>query len=183
MYLIQGFWREKTGAAAVEFAAVSVVFVLTVLFIMTISVILYINQTLDYATGKVSRQIMLGSAQTSALTRAGFKASLCSYLPSALNCEDLIINLYIVPPGSSPSAYYNYVTSDRSGLMIPSLSGSAGQFNLGAAGQYQYLQVIYPIRFMPRVFAQMLSGAATYQGQSAYLAISTAAFRNEQYSQ
>ncbi|WP_092036775.1 TadE/TadG family type IV pilus assembly protein [Methylobacterium pseudosasicola] len=171
--------RDRKGAAAVEFALVAMLFILALLFVMTVATILFINQFLDYATTRAARQILTGAAQASALDQASFKASLCRNLPATLKCSNLVVNLYVVPTGSSSSGYYTYVKSDLSGLAIPPLTPGSGQYTLGTRGQYQYLLVIYPITFLPSAFASMLGGGATFNGAPAYLTISTAAFRNE----
>lgn len=171
--------RDREGAAAVEFALVAMLFILSLLFIMTVATILFINQALDYATTRAARQVLTGAAQANALDQASFKASLCSNLPAVLKCSNLVVNLYVVPPGTSSSGYYTYVKSDLSGLAIPPLTPGSGQYTLGTRGQFQYLLVIYPITFLPSVFASMLGGGATFNGAPAYLTVSTAAFRNE----
>ena len=157
----------------------AMLFILALLFVMTVATILFINQSLDYATTRAARQIMTGSAQASALDQAGFRAALCRNLPASLKCSNLVVNLYVVPNGTSPSGYYTYVKSDLSGLAIPALTPSSGQYTLGKRGEFQYLLVIYPITFLPSAFASMLGGSATFNGSPAYLTLSTAAFRNE----
>ncbi|MDP4002063.1 TadE/TadG family type IV pilus assembly protein [Methylobacterium sp. NEAU K] len=179
MLSLRTYVHDRGGAAAVEFALVAVLAIMSILFIMTVATILFLNQALDYATTRAARQILTGAAQGGALDQASFKASLCGYLPAALKCSNLVVNLYVVTPGTSPSGYYAYVKSDVSGLLIPSLTPSSGQYTLGTRGQYQYLLVIYPITFLPSAFASILGGGATYNGAPAYLTISTAAFRNE----
>jgi Flp pilus assembly protein TadG len=179
MFSVRKYVQDREGAAAVEFALVAGLLILAILFVMTVATILFINQSLDYATTRASRQILTGAAQTQALDQAGFKTALCSYLPAVLKCSDVVVNLYVVPAGSSPQGYYSFVKSDMSGLAIPALSPNSGQYTLGPRGAYQYLLVIYPITFLPTAFASMLSGGVTYNGTPAYLTISTAAFRNE----
>jgi Flp pilus assembly pilin Flp len=179
MFLMRRYVRDQKGAAAVEFALVAMLFILALLFIMTVATILFINQSLDYATTRAARQILTGSAQTNALDQAGFKTALCRNLPASMTCGNLVVNLYLVPTGSGSSGYYSYVKSDLSGLAIPALTPGSGQYSLGTRGQYQYLLVIYPITFLPAAFAKMLGGGAVFNGAPAYLAVSTAAFRNE----
>lgn len=175
------FARDRRGAAAVEFALVGSLFILTSLFIMLAGAILYINEAVDYATVAATRDIMTGTAQTNSVTLSTFTQNLCNRLPPGLQCSNLVINLYKVTEASQPAGYYSYVKSDVSGLTIPALTPGTSQFTLGAQGDYQYLQVIYPVTFLPSGFAAMLSGGATFNGKSVYLAIATAAFRNEQY--
>jgi Flp pilus assembly pilin Flp len=179
MFLMRKYVRDRGGAAAVEFALVAGLFIMALLFVMTVATILFINQSLDYATTRASRQIMTGAAQAQSMDQGGFRTVLCGYLPAVLKCSNVMINLYVVTTGSSPSGYYSFVKSDMSGLALPALAPGSGQYTLGSRGAYQYLLVMYPITFMPSAFASILGGSATYNGAPAYLTVSTAAFRNE----
>lgn len=181
MRRLRNFLGDRRGAAAVEFALVGTLFIMTMLLVMVIGAILYIAQAVDYATTAAARDILTGSAQTSSVTLGAFTQSLCSRLPPGIKCSNLIVNLYKVTQSSGSGGYYAYVKADSSGLKIPALTPGTGTFDLGGQGDYQYLQVIYPITFLPAGFASMLSGGATFNGQAAYLATATAAFRNEQY--
>ncbi|MGH1569883.1 TadE/TadG family type IV pilus assembly protein [Methylobacterium sp. P31] len=179
MISMRKYARDRGGAAAVEFAFVAGLLIMAILFVMTVATVVFINQSVDYATTRASRQVLTGAAQTQALDQATFRAALCSHLPAVLKCSNLVVNLYVVTPGTSPSGYYSFVKSDMSGLAIPPLTPGSGQYSLGPRGAYQYLLVIYPITFLPSAIASFLSGGVTYNGTPAYLMISTAAFRNE----
>jgi len=172
---------DNRGSVAVEFALVSLTAVMLILFILCGGLILYLNQALDQATTQASRNVMTGAAQTAAISSSDFRAQVCAGLPRTMTCANLIINLYTVNKEAGPGGFYRFVNADRSGLSLPDLSQGAGQFNLGVRGDYQYLQVIYPITFAPTPILKWLSGGATFNGAPAYLAISTAAFRNEQF--
>ena len=180
MRCVPGLLRDDKGSTTVEFALVGLMFIVTLLFTMGLAQILYYNQKMDFAVAKAAREIIVGNAQKKnlppALAVAAAKTTLGGDLPSAISCDDLIINLYVVD-----SSYYNYINSDQSGLAIPTLTPGIGQFTLGTQGQYQYLQVIYPITFLPSFITEMIATQATYKGKPAYLMISTAAFRVEQY--
>lgn len=117
MLSVRKLAQDRRGAAAVEFALVAGLLILAILFVMTVATILFINQSIDYATTRASRQIMTGAAQTQALDQAGFRAALCGYLPAVLKCSNVMINLYVVPPGGSPSGYYSFVKSDRKSVV------------------------------------------------------------------
>jgi Flp pilus assembly protein TadG len=179
MLLVRRYIRDRRGAAAVEFAFVAGMLILAILFAMTVAMILFINQSIDYATTRASRQIMTGAAQSASMDLGGFRTALCGYLPAIVKCSNVVINLYVVPTGTSPSGYYSFVKPDVSGLVIPPLTPGSGQYTLGPRGTYQYLLVVYPITFLPSAFASILGGAGTFNGVPAYLAVSTAAFRNE----
>lgn len=177
------YFRNEEGATAVEFALVGSAFILTLLFVMASALVFYMNQALDNATARASRQILIGNlqSQSTAATPSSFRDSVCSYLPAAFSCGNIVINLYVVPKAVQPSGYYSFVSSNLDGVLVSNLAAGAGQFNLGGRGDYQYLQVIYPIMFLPPQISSWLSGGATYKGKPAYLAVSAAAFRNEQY--
>ena len=177
---VPGLLRDDKGSTTVEFALVGMMFIVALLFTMGLAQILYFGQKMDLAVAKASREVIVGNAQKKnlppAMAVALAKAALCGDLPAAISCDDLIINLYVVD-----GSYYNYVTSDQSGLKIPTLTPGIGQFTLGTQGQYQYLQVIYPITFLPSFITEVIAAQATYKGKPAYLMISTAAFRVERY--
>ncbi|WP_281041289.1 TadE/TadG family type IV pilus assembly protein [Methylobacterium nonmethylotrophicum] len=175
--------RDRSGSTTVEFAIVGMLFLTTLLFTMVVAQILYFNQKLDYATGRAARDIVIGNAQSQSppASRAAFTQALCGYLPAAMSCGDVIVNLYVVPKAAQPSGYYTYAKSDMSGLVLPSLTPGSGQFTLGNRGDYQYLQVIYPVTFLPALLSGWLGAGATYNGKAAYLLMSTAAFRVEQF--
>ena len=95
MRVLDQFAREKSGAAAVEFAFVSMILVMTLVFMMIVALITYFNQALDYATQKASRRIMTGQVQDNAISQSAFRTQvLCSYLPAAMNCSNVIINIH-----------------------------------------------------------------------------------------
>lgn len=177
------YLSNEKGSTTVEFALVGGLFILSLLFVMSSALVLFITQTVDNATIRASRKILTGNlqSQSTAATLASFKQNLCGYLPAAISCDDIIVNLYVVPKAAQPSGYYAYVSSDLNGVTVANLATGSGQFSLGSRGDYQYLQVVYPITFLPSLISSWLSGGRTYKGKPAYLAVSAAAFRIEQY--
>jgi len=175
---------DRRGAAAVEFALVSSMLICTILFIMMVGLILYMNQALDYATSKAARQVMTGSVQKNGTNQSDFRTQvLCPYLPTAMSCNNVIVNvqsLAVAAQPGQPGWYYSFVRSDLRGLTIPTLANSGAQYDAGVQQSFVYMQVVYPITFLPGFLAKIMGGA-TYNGSPAYLAVSTAAFRNEQY--
>ena len=173
---------DRHGAAAVEFALVSSMLIVTILFTMLAGLILYMNQTLDYATSKAARQIMTGAVQKAGINQSDFRTQIvCSYLPTVMNCDDVIVNVQTLVEAAQPGGYYSFVQRNQQGLIIPPLSNGGAKYDVGVQSSYEYVQVIYPITFLPGLIASLLSRGATYNGVPAYIAVSTAAFRNEQY--
>lgn len=182
MPLLRSALRDTRGAVAVEFALVSGMFLMTLLFVMFVGLLLYMGQALDWATSVAARQIMTGSVQKQAMSQSTFITSVvCPALPATFNCNNLIVNVQTLAEAAGPAGYYSFTNSNQTGLIVPTLSNASTQFNPGLQSNYVYLQIIYPITFLPTFFTNILGMSATYQGSPAYLAISTAAFRNEQF--
>lgn len=175
------FRLDERGAAAVEFAIVSLIAILVIVFILSAGLVLYLNQALDYATAQASRQIITGSAQAKSFGSSDFRTSLCGFLPRTMDCEKISINLYVVPKAGGPAGYYAFTKPDMSGLAIPDPSTGTGTYTLGVRGDFQYLLVVYPITLPTAAIASWLGAGTQYKGAPAYLAVSTAAFRNEQF--
>ncbi len=183
MRTLKQFARGRSGAAAVEFALVSSFLFLTIAFVMVVALIIYQNEALDFATGKAARQIMTGQVQQGSINQPAFRTQvLCPYLPAAMSCGKVIINVQTVAQGMQPNGYYTLVNAGVTALNLPALIVDAGAYTVGGAGAYQYLQVIYPVTFIPGVFARILGGGATYGGSPAFLLVSTATFKNELYN-
>ena len=173
------FRSDKKGAAAVEFAMVAMLLVLCLLFITFVGLILYLNQALDFATSKAARQVMIGYVQTNGVSQSDFRTTiLCPYLPATVSCNDVIVN---VQTTTEANGYAQFIQANNAGLVIPALSNGSATYSPGGVGDYEYLQVIYPVTFLPSALLKFF-GNATYNGSSAYLLVSTAAFRNEQYN-
>ena len=180
--LIGSLYRNKRGATSIEFALVAFALVGTILFIMTTALIMYFTFSLDYAASKAARQVMTGTVQKNGVAQAAFKSGIvCPYLTSSIVCSNVFVNLQTVSEAAQPGGYYAYVNSSATALLVPVLSDASSTYSPGSQQSYEYLQLVYPVTFLPAVFARMLGGGATFNGAPAFLIVATAAFRNEQY--
>ncbi len=177
MRRMASLFRDDKGSTAVEFALVGLMFLTALLFTMFIAQILYFNQKLDFAVDKASRDIIVGNAQKTSPRRPWRR----SPRPSAAAAVDVLLQRPHRQPvrRERDLLHLRQFRSERS--QYPALTPGSGQFTLGTQGQYQYLQVIYPVTFLPSFLTSLIATQATYQGKPAYLIISTAAFRVEQY--
>lgn len=176
------FKRDERGAAAVEFALVSFMLIITIVFIMFAALIVYFNQALDFATQKAARQIMTGYVQTNSIGNTQFRtAVLCPLLPAALSCNNVIINVQTVTEASKPNGYYALVNGSATGLITPQLVVDQNSYSVGVQQSYEYIQVVYPLTFLPGFLANLMGTGTTYNGSAAFLIVSTAVFKNEQY--
>ena len=125
---------------------------------------------------------MTGSVQSSALSQSLFRTNVvCSQLPSVFNCSNVIVNLQTITEAAGPNGYYTLINSNQTALIVPTLSNASTQYSTGVQASYEYLQVIYPITFLPSFFTNAFGGGATYNGSPAFLLTATIAFRNENY--
>ena len=180
------FRRATAGSTAIEFAFIAPLLLVTILFLMSVGYILFMMESLDYATQKAARQVRTGYVQGAttnvALTQTQFRTQvICPLLPSMFNCSNVIVNLQAVPYSYyNPNQYYNYVNSKQSGLILPTLDNTQTSYCPGNPKGYVYLQVLYPVN----LFLSMMSSATyatTYQGQQVYLIMATATFLNEPF--
>lgn len=84
---------DTCGASAVEFAIVAAPFFALMIAIFEISISFFVQQTLETAGERASRQLMTGKAQTSNMTQAQYKALVCANLPDFMHCDRLIVDV------------------------------------------------------------------------------------------
>jgi len=178
-------WRgasDRHGTAAVEFGMIGVPAVLTLCAILEIGLNYFMVAALDHATLTAARAIATGAVSTSGLSASNFNSQVvCPALPSMFNCSNVFVNLTIVAQGQSPpSPYYSYVNSSKSGLIVPALNTTLDTFSPGTSCSYVVLQVLYPA---PYLFAFLTAAtAATYNGQTVSVLMSSTTFKNEPFS-
>lgn len=95
--------QDERGAAAVELAIVGSTFIAVLL--TTLFLLVFLNQSLDYATSKAAHQIMTGVVQAGAMTQANFRTNVvCSYLSAVFKCDNVIVNVQTVEMPPCPAA-------------------------------------------------------------------------------
>ena len=173
---LKAFRHASQGTTAIEFGAVAFPFLMIVMFILFVSLTLFYRTTLDYATQKAARALMVGTPQTAGQTATEFRTNtLCPNLTLVFfDCSKLTINLVTVTETAEPTAYVNFVTPDLSALIVPPPSIN---YCPGVGGSYEVLEVLYPL---PIYLAPFASSASVVQGQ--FLLLSTATFRNEPFA-
>ena len=175
------FRHNRDATAAVEFALVSLPFLMLLAFTFVMGFMLYCMATLDYATQTAARALLIGTVQSNALTIDQFRTQVvCPLLPSpTFNCSNVIINLQTVT--AAPGAYYNYVNWTTGTLVVPPLDNTLTSFCPGGSSQYKLLQIVYPA---PILFGWIstAANAVTYKGTKSFVMMSSAAFRNEPFS-
>jgi len=106
--LIRRFLRQRTGAAAIEFALVGPVHIALLLGMIETGMVLAKASLLDIGTAAATKQVYVGAATSGVVTRADIKDTVCKYVSRLQpNCVDsLIVELtpitdFTTVPGTS----------------------------------------------------------------------------------
>ncbi len=170
------FRQASGGTTAIEFGAVAFPFLMIILMILFVALTLFYRTTLDYATQKAARALMVGTPQTAGQTATQFRTNtLCPYLTLLIfDCTKITVNLVTVTETVEPTAYTQFVTSDLSAIIVPPPSIN---YCPGVGSSYEVLEVLYPL---PIYLGLLASSSSVVGGQ--FLLLSTATFRNEPFS-
>ncbi|MBC8129044.1 MAG: pilus assembly protein [Rhizobiaceae bacterium] len=169
------FPRANEGAAAVEFAIVSLPFIAIVFMIFQVALYHFGLQSLDLASSAASRQIMIGKLPASAYNLGEFKRTqICPRLLMNFDCDAVIVNAYKANGPSDPAAntgIYAFINATSKTLRaLPAQS----TFCVGGPGDHVFLDVAYEF---PNFMGSMLMAAGADPRR--FMMRSTTFFRNE----
>jgi len=170
--LAASFAEGRRGAAAVEFALVSIPFFALIFGIIEVGLIYFISVALENATDGAAREIRTGQLQNAGGATVGsFKTLICNQLGwLGSNCTS---NLSVQVQTFST---FSSVTQTS-----PIVSGAINQnnllFSLGGPGDIVLVQAFYQWT----VLAPALDNLSTPLSGGKTLLTSTAVFRNEPY--
>ncbi len=171
--LIGRFAHGRRGAAAVEFALVSIPFLALLFGIVEVGLIYFVSTTVEAATNDAARDIRTGQLQGQAIpeTAAGFKTLVCNKLAwLGGNCSN---NLTVQVQTFSS---FQAVTQPS-----PIVNGQINQnnlaFSMGGPGDIVLVQTFYQWT----VLAPALDRIGTPLNGGKMLLTSTSVFRNEPY--
>jgi Flp pilus assembly protein TadG len=184
---------ECSGIAAVEFVILLPLFIGLSFMIAQVGLYFYFSTTLYYVTQKATRQILTGSVANQGLTAAQFRSQiLCPLLPGSMSCSNIITNIQVVPAwsGDTSGGFYSLTNKvnnssnplgyTMTGLTTPPMNNNLTSFCIGAAGSIIAAQVYYA---MPVIgISEMLTNAATFNGQSVIFISATSVFKNEPFT-
>lgn len=170
------FWRDRRGAAALEFAIVSLPFTTLLLFLVEIGYDFFAQVSLDYGLQTAARQVQIGAAQ-GASNAADFQTTyLCPALSGLLPCSSVSVNIKPIT-----TDYYADTTvsatlpTDKSGK----LDTSGYTYCPGKPRQLMLVQAIYT---SPSFIAALVPAMATTTASGfVHVTLSSAAFINENY--
>jgi Flp pilus assembly protein TadG len=161
------FWRNESGASAVEFGMVMLPFLALLMAIIESAITLFAGQVLQTATTSSARLILTGQVQNAGWTAAQFQSSACTNLTVMFNCAN---NLNI-----DVRAFSSF-----SSVSLPSVTNANGTltnnyvFQPGNPGDIVVVRLIYQWPIYASALGIGLSNTNTL--------VATAAFRNEPYA-
>jgi Flp pilus assembly protein TadG len=169
---LRRFAAARGGAAAVEFAMISVPFFLLLFGIIELALVFLLSTTLDNATSEASRTIRTGELQNNGGgSPETFKATICDNLGWLKG--DCLNNLYV---DVRTYASFSSVTAPQP-VVGGKFDPSKLQFTPGVQKSIVVVRAYYKWPFI----TPMVSKAMQQLADGSMLMVSTATFRNEPY--
>jgi Flp pilus assembly protein TadG len=175
------FGRHKEGATVIEFAFLLPPFLLLMFAIIQTAVVFYAGQVLETATADAARLIMTGQAQKQGLNEATFKTQLCTRLDALFNCATGVkidVKKYAWASGTDPIAQFASANLQAPVDEDGNLDTDGFGYTPGVQGDIVVVKVVYEWPMLMGIYGFDL--ATLPNGKR--LLMSTAAFRNEPYS-
>ena len=159
---LRALFASNSGAAALEFAIVSIPFAGLLLGVMSIALNFYLQFALDYALQAAVRQVQLGAVPATT-TAADFVSDVfCPVFVAFAPCSGLLISV-------QPVADYTVASVNSAALSTA--------FCVGAPGQLMYARAVYLAPALSTLYSTV--AAAAGPGTNGNTIISAAAFANE----
>ncbi|KQR71658.1 pilus assembly protein TadG [Rhizobium sp. Leaf384] len=166
---IRRFFADRTGVAAIEFALVALPLFVILFGIIEVSLMFFVDASLDASVRKVSRTIRTGQVAAAAVSLGDFKSKICGEMSLLFNCTDnLLVRVAVV--------------SDLASIAAADPIGPGGtlavneSFNPGRTSDYVLVQAFLP---WTAISFFSLSNARLADGR--YLLGSAVLFRNEPF--
>ena len=146
--LLRRWRRDEAGVTSIEFAIVSMPFLLLLFGIISVSVYYFTNFTIENAAWQASRAIRTGQLQqgqgaytgtvTSDDRKKAFKKALCSYVPMFLDCESKAVIIV------QSNANFGSITQPSCATNGVLTNDATASFDTGNASSVVLITVCYP---------------------------------------
>ncbi|MBY5533841.1 pilus assembly protein [Rhizobium leguminosarum] len=161
---------DRKGVAAIEFAILALPLFIMIFGIIEVSLMFFVNSTLDASVHKISRMIRTGEVASSNITLADFKARICNDMLLSFSCSGGLLVKVIVLSDLSSAASTDPI--DESGNLTVTET-----YDIGKGSDYILVQTFLPWTAVVNFFS--LSSAKLSDGR--YLLGSSVLFRNEPF--
>ncbi len=153
---------SRNGAAALEFAIVSIPFFGLLIGTISVALNFYLQFAMDYSLQQAVRQVQLGLVPAST-TAANFASSVfCPVFVAFAPCAGLLISIQPVADYTAP-----FVTA----------AAPSAAFCIGQPGQLMYARAVYPAPALGTIYTTVANAAGP--GTNGNTIVSAAAFANE----
>ena len=164
------FLKDEKGATAVEFALVAAPFIALLVALIQTFVVFFAQQLLESVVQQSSRLILTGQVQSQQMSQTAFGAAVCSQVVILFNCNNLMVDVQVVPALTSSSTSTPTLTYNSNGTV-----SNTWQFNPGTSGDLVVVKVMY----LWPVFLGPLGFNLADQPNNNKLLMAVAAFQNE----
>lgn len=166
------FWRDASGASALEFAMLAFPLILLLLAVFEVGVVYFANFTLENAVTQGARLIRTGQAQTQGFDAGKFKTEVCKNLSAPISCAGLKLDVrHFSSFGSAGSDLTNPL--DGNGNLKTNFS-----YDPGVGGDVVVVRAFYEWDLAAKLPQQIGLGNMSNGDR---LLVATAAFRNEPF--
>jgi Flp pilus assembly protein TadG len=175
---VRALGGDTRGAAAVEFALVSLPFLLLVLASIQTFLLFLFDEAIQTATQAGARSVMTGEVYSSSLNQASFKQSICNRLPSVFNCTNVMVDLQSSADYTSLNTAPltpTYTCTGPHNTAPCTLNAFSGNYATDAASEIYILRVMYDFPVIGGGFA------FANQPNGTYLMEGTAVFKSEPF--
>ncbi len=156
------FVSDVRGAAAVEFAMISIPFLLIFCAIFESAFLVFNQGNLEYATYEASRQLLVGYGQNNNWTASDFSNAVCANLWKNFTCANLMVDVR--------SAADFTGSLDTTKDFTSAYNPSSPTYNPGASGNVVVARVAYPYKLYFSAFSGMGSGSKVIMATAVFKA-------------
>jgi Flp pilus assembly protein TadG len=163
--------EDNRGAAAVEFAMISLPFFFLIFGLMEVCLLFIMSTVLEHSISEASRQIRTGQAQQGGFTEVAFRQLVCDQLFDLLDCDS---KLYV---DVQELANFGSANMDLPFAGNGSVDDSGFGFNPGGPNEIVAVRAFYEWELMTPIMSAPL---ANMPG-SKHLIQANSVFRNEPF--
>jgi Flp pilus assembly protein TadG len=171
-FSLDRFWRDRSGASALEFALLAIPTIFTLLAILEVAIMYFATFELESATAHGARLIRTGQAQDQNFDAGRFHTEVCKHITAPLTCGGLKLDV----------RHYSSFGGAGSNLTNP-LDGKGNlksnfSYDPGVGGDVVVVRAFYEWPLVAKL-PKPISLANMNNGDR--LLMATAAFRNEPF--
>jgi len=166
------FWRDASGASALEFAILALPLILLLLAVFEVGVVYFANFSLENAVSQGARLIRTGQVQSQGFSASQFKTEVCKHISPPITCGGLKLDVrHFSNFGGAGSDLTNPL--DGNGNLKTNFS-----YDPGVGGDVVVVRAFYEWDLTAKLPKQI---GLSNMSNGDRLLIATTAFRNEPF--